>query len=154
MSPDPVYLDYNATTPIDPRAREAMLPYLGAAFGNPSSNHPYGRSAHNAVERAREQVAQLIAAQPGEIVFTGGGSEADNLAIVGTAMRRLQDHPHIVASAIEHPAILNTLAYLRKRLGVETTLVAPNVRGRIDPDAVEAALRPETVLVTIMHANN
>src|SRR5579884_1436518 len=115
MDNSPIYLDYNATTPVDPRVVEAMLPYFTSDFGNPSSNHPFGRAAHDAIEQARSQVARLIGAKPGEVVFTCGGSEADNLAILGSVIPRLADLPHVVASSIEHPAILNTLAYLRGR---------------------------------------
>src|SRR5579884_3121853 len=154
MDNSPIYLDYNATTPVDPRVVEAMLPYFTSDFGNPSSNHPFGRAAHDAIEQARSQVARLIGAKPGEVVFTCGGSEADNLAILGSVIPRLADLPHVVASSIEHPAILNTLAYLRRRFGVESTLVRPDCDGRVNPEEVRKAIRPETVLVTIMQANN
>jgi cysteine sulfinate desulfinase/cysteine desulfurase-like protein len=103
-----IYLDYNATTPVDPQALDAMLPYLRDRFGNPSSSHAYGRAAHEAVERAREQVAGLLGARPDEIVFTGGGSEADNLAIKGIAEAHQERGNHIITARTEHPAVLVT----------------------------------------------
>jgi cysteine desulfurase len=150
----PIYLDYNATTPVDPRVLEAMLPHLTESFGNPSSSHVYGQEARTAIERARGQVAELIKARPGEIVFTGGGSETDNQAIKGVAFATLDRQPHIVTTTVEHPAVLNTLAYLRRRFAVEHTLVPVDEFGVVDPEAVHLAIRPNTVLVTIMQANN
>src|SRR4030042_937455 len=104
----PIYLDYNATTPIDPLVREAMLPYLGEHFGNPSTTYAYGQRAREVVERARQQVASLIGAMPEEVIFTSGGSESDNHAIVGTALANMHKGKHIITSRIEHPAVLNT----------------------------------------------
>jgi len=149
----PIYLDHNATTPVAPEVREAMLPYLGERFGNPSSGDRAGQVARDAVERARAQVAALIGGEPQEIVFTSGGTEANNLALVGHLRALAADRPHVVASAIEHPSVLEPLRALRRE-GVETTLVSPRRDGRLDPDEVVAAMRPETALVTIMHSNN
>ncbi|MGH2441893.1 MAG: cysteine desulfurase family protein [Chloroflexota bacterium] len=150
----PVYLDFNATTPVDPRVLEAMLPFLTSRYGNASSTHAYGYEAREAVDVARRSVAALIGASAKEIVFTGGGSETDNLAILGTVLPRLDRHPHVIASAIEHPAVLNTLAYLRHRFGVEYTLAPVDETGQVRVDAIGEVLRPETVLITVMHANN
>ncbi len=157
----PIYLDYNATTPIDPGVREAMLPYLSEHFGNPSSAHTYGRVAHEAVEKARGQVAGLIAATPEEIVFTGGGSEASNYAIKGAVFAKLtglvsrlfQRNAHVVTSAVEHPATMQPCEWL-KRFGCSLTVVPVDGTGRVDPDDVKRAINRRTVLVTIMHSNN
>lgn len=150
----PIYLDYNATTPVDPTVADAMRPYLERSFGNASSDHVYGIEARAAVEQARIQVADLIRARAPEIVFTGGGSEADNLAIKGTVFANLDRRPHVISSVTEHPAVLNTLHYLQQRFGVDYTLVTVDEHGLASPSAVHDAMRPETVLVTVMHANN
>jgi cysteine desulfurase len=158
----PIYLDYNATTPIDPAVRDALLPYLGEQFGNPSSAHAYGKSAHQAVEQARAQVAELLHARPDEVVFTGGGSEASNQAIKGVVFARLRGlygwlpwrgAPHVITSAVEHPATLQPCAFLR-RLGCKVTVLPVDRFGWVDPDAVRRAITSRTVLVTVMHANN
>jgi cysteine desulfurase len=149
-----IYLDYNGTTPVDPEVVEAMLPYFSERFGNASSDHAYGHDASEAISRARSQIAKLIAARPDSIVITSGGSESDNLAIKGAVFPNLENHPHVVSSVAEHPAILATLRYIERRFGVETTLVGVDEFGRVDPDEVRRAIRPNTVLVTIMHANN
>lgn len=159
----PIYLDYNATTPLDRAVVAAMLPYLQTHFGNPSSSHEYGRRAHDAVEQARGEVATLLGAQPDEIVFTGGGTEASNHAIKGAVFARLQGvfgrifgraaTPHIVTCAIEHPATLEPCAFLR-RLGCAMTILPVDRHGLVDPDAVRKALRRRTAIVSIMHANN
>src|SRR5436190_19619425 len=156
----PIYLDYNATTPIDPAVVEAMLPYLRDYFGNPSSTHSFGKTAHQAVAHARQQAAELLGAQPDEIVFTSGGSEASNQAIKGAVFARLRGifgrwakDAHIVTSAIEHPATLQPCDFL-KRLGCRVTIVAVDRHGLVDPDAVRKALDRKTTLVSIMHANN
>jgi cysteine desulfurase len=148
-----IYLDYNATTPVDPRVLEAMLPYLREQFGNPSSSHAYGQDAHAGVDRARAQVADLLGARPDEIVFTGGGSEADNLAIKGVAEAYQERGDHIITSQTEHPAVLATCGYLERR-GFRVTYLPVDRYGMVDPQGVEAAITPRTVLVTIMHANN
>jgi len=149
----PIYLDYNATTPLDPQVRQAMLPYLGDNFGNPSSTHPYGTTARKAVEKARQQVAELLGCKPYEIVFTGGGSEANNLAIKGVALAYGEKGNHIVTSAIEHPAVLEVCRYLEAR-GFRVTYLEVDEHGLVDPQDVAKAITPDTILVTIMHANN
>lgn len=150
----PIYLDYNATTPVDPAVVDSMLPFLGDRFGNPSSAHEYGYDAQLAGETAREQVAELLGARPADIVFTGGGSEGDNLAIKGTVFARLDRSPHVITTAVEHSAVLNTLAYLKQRFGIAMTVVRVDGTGMVDPDDIHRAIRPETVLITVMHANN
>ena len=150
----PIYLDYNATTPIDHRVKEAMLPYLGEHFGNPSTNYVYGQRAREAVEQSRGQVAVLIAARPEEVVFTSGGSEGDNHAIIGAALANVHKGKHIVTSRIEHPAVLKTCRYLEERLGFMVTYLSVDEYGVLAPENVRRALRPDTILVTVMHANN
>jgi cysteine desulfurase len=150
----PIYLDYNATTPVDPAVVEAMVPYLFERFGNASSAHVYGYEAHEAMERGRASVASLIGARPSEIVFTGGGSETDNLALQGLVFANLERRPHIVSTTCEHPAVLNTLQYLKRRFGAQFTLLDVDEDGLVAPEQLAPAIRPETILVTIMHANN
>ena len=150
----PIYLDYNATTPIDPRVREAMLPYLGEHFGNPSTNYIYGQRAKEALEQARGQVAALIGARPEEIVFTSGGSEGDNHAIIGAALANAHKGKHIITSRIEHPAVLKTCRYLEERLGFTVTYLFVDEYGLLAPEKVRRAVRPDTILVTVMQANN
>jgi cysteine desulfurase len=151
-----IYLDYNATTPLDPAVITAMRPYLERQFGNPSSGHAYGQAAKAAVDEARAQVAALLDAESEEIVFTAGGSESDNLALKGIAFaRRAQGRGnHLMASQIEHPAVLATYRYLEERHGFRVTYLAVDAYGMVDPAAVEAAITPETILISIMHANN
>lgn len=149
----PIYLDHNATTPVAPAVREAMLPYLGELFGNPSSGYGAGREARQAVEHARAQLAALVGGRPEEIVFTSGGTEANNLALLGYVRARGRARAHIVASAVEHPSVLLPLQALAGA-GVEVTLVSPRPHGALDPEEVIAALRPQTVLISLMHANN
>ncbi|OGN94461.1 MAG: cysteine desulfurase NifS [Chloroflexi bacterium RBG_13_50_10] len=149
-----IYLDYNATTPIDPIVREAMLPYLGEHFGNPSTTHAYGPPARAAVERARQQVASLIGAEPEEVIFTSGGSESDNQAIIGTALANSHKGKHIITMRIEHPAVLNTCRYLEERLGFNVTYLSVDKFGLVDPEDVRRAMTKETILITIMHSNN
>ena len=147
------YFDHNATTPVSPEVVEAMLPVLRDDFGNASSIHHYGQAAKQHLETARKRVAALIHADPGEIVFLSGGTEADNLAIFGTVRHDARPRKHVVTSAIEHPAVLAACAQL-EREGVEVTRLPVNGSGLVDPDDVRRALRPETVLITVMHANN
>ena len=155
-----IYLDYNATTPLDPAVVEAMLPYLREHFGNPSSTHAYGRAAHEAVDQARQQVAMLMGAEPDEIIFTGGGSEASNHALKGLVFAKLRGFfgrwvrgAHIITSSVEHPATLEPCAFL-KRLGCTVTILPVDQYGRVNPDDVGRALTRSTTLVSIMHANN
>jgi cysteine desulfurase len=147
----PIYLDHNATTPVHPEVVEAMLPYLREHFGNPSSAHTYGQRARKAVERAREQIASLIGCQPDEIVFTSGGTEANNLAIRGVV--QLSQRRHIVTSTVEHPATAEPCAYL-ERQGFELTRVPVDAHGRVRTDAVGAFVDGNTALVTVMLAQN
>ena len=149
-----IYLDNHATTPVDPRVLEAMLPFLADKFGNASSrSHRFGWEAEEAVQKARERVAQLIGADPREIVFTSGATEANNLAIIGTAEALSRNGGHIVASPIEHPSVRDSLAYLESR-GVAVTYLPVDEQGRIDPVDVADAITDETMLVTVMTANN
>lgn len=150
----PIYLDYNATTPVDPRVVEAMLPFLAMHFGNPSSAHAYGRETKRAIGEAREQVAQLLGRHAGEIVFTGGGSEGDNLAIRGAALARRAEGDHIITQVTEHPAVINTCRSLERLHGFRVTYLPVDGYGRVEAAAVEAAIDEKTVLVSIMHANN
>ncbi|MBU8871736.1 MAG: cysteine desulfurase [Gemmatimonadales bacterium] len=151
---DPViYLDYNATTPLDPRVAEAMLPFLERFFGNPSSSHAQGRAMRAAVDKARSQAAGLLGAEPEGIIFTSGGTEANNHAILGAAVSRAHRGRHIVTSAVEHPAV-NAVCHHLESLGFTTSYVPVDRMGRVDPEAVAKALTEETILVTLMHANN
>jgi len=149
----PIYLDYNASTPIDPAVAAAMQPFLKEAFGNPSSGHWASTPAKAALERASTQVAALIGAAPDEIVFTSGGSEANNLAIKGTFFAPNRHGAHIITSAIEHPAVLAPCRFL-ERFGASITYVPVDRTGCVDPDDVRRAITPQTTLVSIMHANN
>ncbi len=150
----PIYLDNHATTPCDPRVVDAMLPYLTEIFGNAGSrNHAYGWKAQEAIERAREQVAALIGADPKEIVFTSGATESDNLALLGVAKFYADKGRHIITSQIEHKAILDTAHHLEKE-GFEFTYLPVDKEGRIDPQQVADAIRPDTILCSIMWANN
>lgn len=160
MQGAPIYLDYNATTPLDPAVVEAMLPYLRSHFGNPSSTHAYGKVAHEAVDRARAQVAALLGAKPEEIIFTGGGSEASNQALKGAVFAKLYGFfgrwakdAHIITSAVEHPATLQPCEFL-KRLGARVTILPVDRHGLVDPAAVKKAIDKKTSIVSIMHANN
>jgi cysteine desulfurase len=162
-----IYLDYNATTPVDPRVVEAMLPWLKTEFGNPSSTHILGRRASQAVEQARAQVAAVIGAKPNEILFTSGGTEASNQAIKGSVFARHTGFlgkvltrllgggkaPHLILSTIEHPATSEPMKFLAQ-LGCSITTVEVDRYARVDPEAVKKALRKETVLVSVMHSNN
>jgi cysteine desulfurase len=148
-----IYFDNAATTPLDPRVVAAMQPFLGGSFGNPSSLHWAGRQARAAVDTARAQVAELLNAQADEVVFTASGTEADNMALIGVAEKFPADECHIVTSAIEHPAVLESLHWLERR-GVQVTCVNPNADGIVEPASLLDALRPTTRLVSIMAANN
>lgn len=150
----PIYLDYNATTPIHPEVADVMAPLLREGWGNPSSAHEEGRKAKMALDKARAQVASLLGAAPDEIVFTSGGSEADNFAIVGTLDARRDRGRHIVTTSIEHPAILAPLEHLERMGRADVTLVGVPANGRAVASELAAVLRDETVLVTVMHSNN
>jgi cysteine desulfurase len=154
MTPTPpIYLDYNATTPIDPEVAAAMRPFLDKYFGNPSSTHWYGQQAKQAVEQARQQVAQLLQCHPEEVLFTSGGSEANNAAIKGVAFANQARGNHLITSSIEHPAVLEVCRFLETK-GFEVTYVPVNAYGQVELAAIEQAIRPQTLLITIMHANN
>ncbi|HTW22150.1 MAG TPA: IscS subfamily cysteine desulfurase [Candidatus Baltobacteraceae bacterium] len=152
-----IYLDYNATTPVAPAVLEAMLPFLQGNYGNAGSVHSAGQRARAAVDAARESVAALIGAKSSEIVFTSGGTEADNLAIFGTVAASPKPRKHIITTAIEHHAILHSCEELARQ-GVEITVVpvrrGPDAQGVVDSEEIRRAIRPETVLITVMHANN
>ncbi len=150
----PIYLDYNSTTPCDPRVVEAMLPYFTQKFGNAASrSHAFGWEGEEAVEVAREQVARLIGAEPKEIVFTSGATEGDNLALKGVFELYASKGNHIITVATEHKAVLDTCEHL-ERLGGEITRLSVNSQGLIDLQELEAAIRPTTVLIAVMYANN
>jgi cysteine desulfurase len=149
----PIYLDYNATTPIDPAVAEAMQPYIATHFGNPSSAHAYGRTAKEAVERARAQVAGLLGCSPAEVIFTGGGSESNNTVLKGVAYTYRHKGHHIITSAVEHPAIIAPCQFL-ERQGLRVTYLPVDGTGMVDPDDVRKAITPQTILISIMHANN
>jgi cysteine desulfurase len=147
------YFDHNASTPVSPEVLEAMTPVLGEVYGNASSIHHQGQAAKQRLEAARSQVARLIHAQPREIVFVSGGTEADNLAIFGTVRYSTRERKHVVTTAIEHPAVLAACAQL-EREGVEVTRAGVGSDGVVSPDDIRRALRPTTVLISVMHANN
>jgi len=149
----PIYLDYNATTPIDPEVAEAMRPYLFEHFGNPSSSHWYGIQTKKAVDEARRQVAALLHCNPEEVVFTSGGSESNNYAIKGTAFANREKGNHIITSAIEHPAVLEVCKYLAEK-GFQITYLPVDEFCLVAPRELQESIRPQTILITIMHANN
>jgi len=149
----PIYLDYASTTPVHPLVRQAMEPYLQREFGNPSSLSPLGRRVAEACERARAQVARVLACHVDEVVFTSGGSESDNLALKGVALAQ-RSKRHLVTTTIEHSAVLSAARDLKEHCGVEVTYVPVSERGIVDPAAVAAAIRPDTFIVSVMLANN
>lgn len=146
-------MDHSATTPVDPAVREAMLPYFSEKFGNPSSLYTIGREARRAIEEARQKVADLIGAKKEEIIFTGSGTESDNLAIKGIAYRNRKKGDHIITSSIEHHAVLNTCKYLEKQ-GFKVTYLPVSSEGLVNPADVVGAITPKTILISVMHANN
>ena len=153
MPDTPIYLDCASTTPLDPRVREGMLPYLDGEFGNAGSRtHDWGRRARTAVEQARDRIAGIVASSRGDVIFTSGATESNNLAILGLAAG-VSGHPHIISTSIEHHAVLEPLAALGRR-GLDVTLVNPGPDGVIDVADIVAALRPDTLLVSVMHVNN
>ncbi|HEY6104538.1 MAG TPA: aminotransferase class V-fold PLP-dependent enzyme, partial [Anaeromyxobacteraceae bacterium] len=150
----PIYMDYHSTTPVDPRVLEAMLPYFTEEFGNAASkSHAFGWRAEEAVEKARGQVARLIGASSKEIVWTSGATESDNLAVKGAARFYQSKGRHLVTTRIEHKAVLDSCHAL-EREGWEVTFLDVGCDGVLDPEAVRRAIRPDTVLVSVMHANN
>jgi cysteine desulfurase len=150
----PIYMDHHSTTPVDPRVLEAMLPYFTERFGNAASkSHAFGWKAEEAVEEARDQVARLIGATAREIVWTSGATESDNLAVKGVARFHAARGRHLVTTAIEHKAVLDSMAALARE-GFEVTILPVSGEGIVDPESVREALRPDTVLVSVMHANN
>lgn len=149
-----VYLDYNATTPLAPEALEAMLPHLRDGYGNPSSIHAPGRSARAAVDDARDRLAMLLGVKAHEIIFTGGGTEACNLAVLGLAHAHAPRGKHLITAAAEHHAVLNAFEHLHHHEGFALTVLPVDPRGLVDPESLRAALRPDTMLVSVMHANN
>jgi cysteine desulfurase len=148
-----IYLDYNATTPVDRAVLEAMLPYFAENFGNASSIHSSGQRGRSAVDAARDSVAALIGAKAAEVVFTSGGTEADNLGLFGSVMASNQSCKHVVTTAIEHHAVLNAAQALEEQ-GIEVTYVSVGSDGVVDPQDIRRELRPETTLISVMHANN
>ena len=149
----PIYLDYNATTPILKEVADAMKPYLYEHFGNPSSSHIYGQRTKAAIDNARNQVANLLNCSPNEIIFTSGGSESNNYAIKGYAFANMEKGNHIITSSIEHPAVLEVCAFLETK-GFEVTYLPVDKNGRVEEATFEKAIQPNTILATIMHANN
>ena len=152
--PRTIYFDYNATTPLDPAVRDAMLPFLGEVWGNPSSVHHVGRKARALLDDARDRAAKFLAAKPSEIIFTGGGTEANNLAIFGTVRALKPKGTHLITSAIEHHAVLQCFDYLEKNEGFSVSRLPVNSEGGVAVDDLKKAIRPDTVLVSIMAANN
>jgi cysteine desulfurase len=149
-----IYFDYNATTPLDPAVREAMLPFLGEVYGNPSSVHHVGRRARSLLDEARDRVAIIWKCKPSEVVFTSGGTESNNLAICGVARHLKGKGRHIITSRVEHHAVLHTCEYLGKKEGFEVTYLPVNSEGFVFPEQLAEAIRPETILVSLMAANN
>src|SRR5688572_11743715 len=150
----PIYLDHNATTPCDPRVVEAMIPYFTNTFGNAASrNHPFGWQAEEAVDYAREQVAKLINASEKEIIFTSGATESNNLAIKGVFEMYAEKGKHIITLTTEHKAVLDTCKHLEK-IGAEVTYLSVGVDGMLNLEDLEKAVRPDTILVSVMYANN
>jgi cysteine desulfurase len=149
-----VYFDYNATTPLDPAVREAMLPFFGEIWGNPSSVHQVGRRARAILDDARDGAGTFLGCKPSEIVFTSGGTESANLAVLGTARHLKPKGRHIITSAIEHHAVLHACQYLAKKEGFEVTYLPVNFEGRVSVESLENAFRPNTILVSIMSVNN
>ncbi|MBX6770654.1 MAG: cysteine desulfurase NifS [Chloroflexi bacterium] len=149
----PIYLDHAATTPLDPRVREVMRPYLEDIYGNPSSIYRLAREARRAVDAARDTVAEILGARASEIIFTASGSESDNMAIKGVAFAHLSRRGHIITSSVEHHAVLHTADFL-EQLGFTVTRLPVDSNGMVDPDAVGRAIRDDTILISVMYANN
>jgi cysteine desulfurase len=154
MRPPTIYVDHSATTAVDERVIEAMMPYFREQYGNPSSLYFLGQKAHQAIEGARRQVAQVINAVPREIIFTSSGTESDNLAIRGVALARQHEGKHLITTPIEHKAVLDTMKQLEHEYGFEVTVLPVDEYGMVHVEEVERALRPDTILVSVMYANN
>jgi cysteine desulfurase len=152
--PHTIYFDYNATTPLDPAVRDAMLPFLGGVWGNPSSVHHVGRKARALLDDARDRAAKFLGTKPSEIIFTSGGTESINLAIFGTARLLKNKGKHLITSAVEHDAVLQAFDYLETREGFSVTRLPVNSDGRVSPDDLKKAIRADTTLVSVMAANN
>jgi cysteine desulfurase len=148
-----IYMDHSATTPVAPEVLEAMLPYFGDKFGNASSLHSFGLEAREALEASREKVAKLLGAEPEEIIFTSGGTESDNLALKGTAYKNRKLGKHIITTVIEHPAVLEVCRRLETE-GFDVTYLPVTEEGFVDPAVLESAIRDDTILISVMHANN
>lgn len=149
-----IYLDYNATTPLDPAVREEMLPFLDGIYGNPSSVHHVGRQARARLDDARDRTSQVLGCKPSEVVFTSGGSESNNLAIFGAARLLKPKGRHLITSVVEHHAVLHCFDYLAKKEGFEVTRLPVDGEGLVSPDDLRKAIRPGTILVSVMAANN
>jgi len=149
-----IYLDHSATTPVDPRVLDAMLPYFTEHFGNASSLHRWGQNALRALDESRRSIAEILHCDPREIIFTSGGSESDNLALRGAALARRGKGNHIITTTLEHHAVLNTAAHLEKEFGFEVTRVPVNRRGLVNPDDIARAITPRTTMISVMYANN
>jgi cysteine desulfurase len=154
LMPRTIYFDYNATTPLDPAVREAMLPFLGDVWGNPSSVHHVGRRARALLDDTRDRAAKVLGAKPSEVIFTSGGTESNNLAIFGTARLLKPKGRHLITSAIEHHAVLNCFDYLEKKEGFEVSRLPVDSEGLVSPEELKKTIRPDTILVSIMAANN
>jgi cysteine desulfurase len=149
-----VYFDYNATTPLDPQVRDAMMPFLSEVWGNPSSVHHVGRRARSIMDDARDRTAKVFGCRPSEVIFTSGGTESTNLAVFGTARLLKAKGRHIITSAVEHHAVLHCCDYLARKEGFEVTCLPVDPEGLVSPDSLAKAVRPDTILVSIMAANN
>src|SRR5215831_16150694 len=152
--PRTIYFDYNATTPLDAGVREAMLPFLSEVWGNPSSVHHVGRKARALLDDARDRAARFLGAKPSEIIFTSGGTEANNLAIFGTARLLKSKGKHLVTSSVEHHAVLQCFDYLESHEGFSVTRLPVNADGRVSVEDLKRSIRPDTVFVSVMAANN
>ncbi len=152
--PNTIYLDYNATAPLDPAVREAMLPFLGEVWGNPSSVHHVGRRARALLDDTRDRAAKFLGAKPSEVIFTSGGTESNNLAVLGTARLLKSKGKHLITSAVEHHAVLHCFDFLEKREGFEVSRLPVDSQGRVSPDDLKRAIRKDTTLASIMAANN
>lgn len=151
---DPIYLDHNATTPVDPNVAEAMLPYMTSTYGNASSVHQFGRAAKVALERSREQIAAFINCEPSELFFTSGGTESDNIAVMGVAHTHRERKNHLIIGATEHHAVLESAEYLHRKEGFELNLLPVDNQGFASPQALAKLANDRTALISVMHANN